>query len=700
MINIDQLKGYLEDSFPKIQSAQGKKMVLVIGKTGAGKSTTVNYLLQFPLKIGKGGKAYPINPSDKPPAKMGDSAEAITTIPEPYVGQNGVVYCDCPGFQDNRGPEMRVCVSLVTEAVVRRADSIDSIMAVIDWNSVEAGRAEGFKEIALTLGTLLKQNFDSSRSILFIFTKADLRYVNHEYICEKIDDVISVTSKKLDAEKAKLKPVNNIMSHTLQLGTHSHTDASVEIIENEVISLQRVLYVLKLMQANKRNLLLIDVFDKGESRQEIVKKLQEMRPVPKETFNFTEADSMRHMFQSAVTKEMVEGLQSIKQYFQLPQEIQKDQNHLNETFDSIKTYDAQLVDLESGRIFKGEQDPIVISSREKMEENRKSIASKQKELLEINTKEEAIQQDIWRLDTSDEIEFWNNSFKKGRSTMIGEEFSSFFEQEGTFIVAPVMVPVLSVMGLFERIEYTFEYHGAPFTRVKEDIRNGKTKSIEHKPDMGVYITKYQSDRGSSGDANVIIYGEKRNKPDNKTKIGQLRNDISQLKNNNQAIQREIKQLEETNQKLQRLIEEFLRGDKKNVKQKKHELESLKKSTQEHAAELAKLLQEKRAFSDTLQDKLQKKQSFFNIIEEIASFMKFDTKNYPQITSEFLSEYKILKNSLPKSTIISAKEEVQKKDLLGENPTIFFNQNSKNKESNKQHDTASHTLAKPAAAVTP
>lgn len=81
------------------------KNVVVIGKTGAGKSTLITYLAGKLLKVADGDDGFYLTSSSragnvKIGHDLGVGTEAITPF---FDSVQGVIYWDCPGFDDPRG---------------------------------------------------------------------------------------------------------------------------------------------------------------------------------------------------------------------------------------------------------------------------------------------------------------------------------------------------------------------------------------------------------------------------------------------------------------------------------------------------------------------------------------------------------------------------------------------------------------------
>jgi hypothetical protein len=246
-LDLDVIKEGLVKARPEIERAVGKSLVLVLGNTGAGKSTVINYLLGCKMRDERredDGTPYALALGDAP-ARMGQAigpsitfipqlftAEGQRLFPEIPVGisagggsatgatssgetgcgsaaggglqgtassgeagsggassmgqaavssgvssgaQQSVVgyYCDCPGFEDNRGEAHRVCASIFTEAVIHKADKV-KVMVIIDESSMKTDRSRGIVEIGRTLGELFHLGLGETIPILFVVNKGDV----------------------------------------------------------------------------------------------------------------------------------------------------------------------------------------------------------------------------------------------------------------------------------------------------------------------------------------------------------------------------------------------------------------------------------------------------------------------------------------------------------------------------------------------
>ena len=146
--------------------AEEKHLIVLLGNTGVGKSTFGNYLLDCEMqrvspntirmmgddKIvivrskGEGGRLDEIMP-------IGHSKKSMTFMPQIAGGEQGLFFCDCPGFLDNRGFEINVANAVNTRMTFINAKSL-RIVILINYHSLLADRARGFSEMLAICGHL------------------------------------------------------------------------------------------------------------------------------------------------------------------------------------------------------------------------------------------------------------------------------------------------------------------------------------------------------------------------------------------------------------------------------------------------------------------------------------------------------------------------------------------------------------------
>lgn len=160
-------------------NAKDQDVVLFIGNTGAGKSTTINYLLGHKIKkvprkqLGVTGTTMDILVAEDEVAKIGHQPGASKTS-FPIVIQdkvNRMAYCDCPGFSDTRGPGTEIFNAFSIREVTDHAKSVKGFVVFIEYSSFEHERGTILKNIKF-LQLLIKDFKKHERAIMFLVTKA------------------------------------------------------------------------------------------------------------------------------------------------------------------------------------------------------------------------------------------------------------------------------------------------------------------------------------------------------------------------------------------------------------------------------------------------------------------------------------------------------------------------------------------------
>jgi len=192
-------------------------VVIVIGNTGAGKSTFVNYLLgcdmieKNPKELGitglqkvvvvrsklEGGQCDEVMP-------IGHDKMSKTFMPHiaADLGNPAQAYCDCPGFLDNRGAEINIANAVNIKRALQEAKCV-KVLILINYFSLLADRGRGLMEMLEICIKLFGSTANLERfkdALLLGVTQApkdgDLQTLK-EWLLEDTPEVMKVLSKRL-----------------------------------------------------------------------------------------------------------------------------------------------------------------------------------------------------------------------------------------------------------------------------------------------------------------------------------------------------------------------------------------------------------------------------------------------------------------------------------------------------------------------
>lgn len=154
------------DGEERIASLEGKDVVVVLGIKGAGKSTTINYLIGDDVYEREDGKLDRRN--EEGTAAIGHEGYC-TVIPALYSSPTSpYAFLDTRGFDaSDRSPEELIAASILTEMAVKKASSV-RLMVVSDYSNLIVNRAESFTGLGRVLGKIVVGNEVPS---LFVFNR-------------------------------------------------------------------------------------------------------------------------------------------------------------------------------------------------------------------------------------------------------------------------------------------------------------------------------------------------------------------------------------------------------------------------------------------------------------------------------------------------------------------------------------------------
>lgn len=141
-------------------------LVLVVGETGSGKSTTINYFagVEYERKISKITKVYYLKQKDEKKtalARVGHNIyKSETLYPQIIPINKDISFCDFPGFNESGDDFNVVCAALALPIAVHHAkdNAIKALLVVISWDSISELRGKTLLNTLKTVHSITKNN--------------------------------------------------------------------------------------------------------------------------------------------------------------------------------------------------------------------------------------------------------------------------------------------------------------------------------------------------------------------------------------------------------------------------------------------------------------------------------------------------------------------------------------------------------------
>lgn len=476
----------------KATSAKQKRIVFVLGNTCAGKSTTIDYLLECEIQKNEFLGSYtaiPIPIAGRKFAPVGHDTVSQTLYPEAYDAEKDCLrYYDCPGFADNRGRVERICASIGTEVAIKAAGEAESIviMVVIELGSLVVEHGDSFKKLGNTVGKLLENSSALSGSILFVFTKCP-----------------STVQKQEVMDRLK------------------------KIIPNDQLGAK----VIDLIIKNDDNVILLDVFDNGQSRKYITEKLKKLKPVSQEVFGFN-YDADREIFNNTVLNIVKKGRNMMDTILKLQERLYDDSQTLTECKENLSFYDEQILEFSSNSSVQPNKATSIALFKQQLELIGRGLERANSSLTALNKEIAADKAELANIDTAKPYLYWFGTVDEPRWRWFGVESAALPTQTRKLFEYPYKLPIAKVK----------LYPPKQIKSYPHPLNGGFTVFQEDR-ERGIYKAQYESERRQDGYAKIKIYIEERNRPENASYIPQLRKTLARAENEDKVfLEHQIKRL--------------------------------------------------------------------------------------------------------------------------------------------------------------
>ena len=171
---------------------KNQSIILILGTTGAGKSTTIQYLFGAPMKVSNGHiQAYPM-PEPLKDFISSSAMRSITRYINPLkfsyenVGreEEEITVVDTPGFGDTQSVEVDISNTLGIIRSVSKASQVYPVFIFNEKNS--GGRAEIMKGLIEFYACMIKNMSTNKHSVNFFFSHFADKQKNMKELMTKI----------------------------------------------------------------------------------------------------------------------------------------------------------------------------------------------------------------------------------------------------------------------------------------------------------------------------------------------------------------------------------------------------------------------------------------------------------------------------------------------------------------------------------
>lgn len=179
---LEQLLLVIEQTSQETFAVKSKEVVLVLGPTGAGKSTFINYMAQRTMR--RHSDQLSLEDTvicEEPVAAIGHGIESCTSRPKIFpTNLPELFFCDCPGFFETRGVNIQIANAFGIQAVAKNSQKIKGIVLLVESSSLISERGQDLDNTIQFMLDFLGQGCEENdlKSIFVLLSKVSREKVD------------------------------------------------------------------------------------------------------------------------------------------------------------------------------------------------------------------------------------------------------------------------------------------------------------------------------------------------------------------------------------------------------------------------------------------------------------------------------------------------------------------------------------------
>lgn len=356
----------IEMALAEIKAESGNA-ILVMGETGAGKSTLTNFMAGVNYQKNGVSKISKCNTKDEEIAKVGRTSGSETLFPLGYklkILENDMLWIDMAGTRDTDGNEREFAAAIGTKRVTEQVKKIKGIFLTCPWSKIADSRLLDYREVAEKIGRMLvNEKTEDPSATASLLAKHIVLVVSKPLEGLTTEDVIEQLKLFWDTELKQLRDGALHADHNYQ----------------KKLAIKRT---TQIFLNDPTKIIIVDV-TKPAARDEVKKAIFALPDaMPHTTFNFGSYHALVERF-----KKKIDYFND--QYRTLCDNIKKTQSVLNEQEVQIKTVQERLEEHErsyqdwiskKSKLFRG------ADIEERIKENSQTVVRLREEIVGANDK--------------------------------------------------------------------------------------------------------------------------------------------------------------------------------------------------------------------------------------------------------------------------------------------------------------------------